>query len=138
MGGGYDIWWQQIEALQERYRIIALTYPPVHSLTELSRGIMAILEQEQVARFNVVGSSLGGYLAQYLVAKQPGSIVKAVFANTFPPNDIIIRKSGMSGKLLPFLPEWVVMRKLRRKTANAIYPASGNSELVAAYMMEQS
>ena len=138
MGGGYDIWWQQIEVLQQNYRIIAPTYPPAHSLAELSRGIKAILAQEQVARFNLVGSSLGGYLAQYLVAEQPGRIHKAIFANTFPPNNIIAQKAKISGKLLPFLPEWMVMRNLRKTTANAIYPASGNSELVAAYMMEQS
>jgi maspardin len=138
MGGGYDIWWQQIEALRQHYRVIAPTYPPVHSLAGLSRGIRVILNQEQVVRFNVVGSSLGGYLAQYLIAEHPGRIQKAVFANTFPPNDIFAKKTKISGKLLPFLPEWLVMRNLRKTTAEAIYPASGNSALVAAYMMEQS
>ena len=138
MGGGYDIWWQQIEILQQNYHVIAPTYPPVHSLAELSRGIMAILNQERVARFNVVGSSLGGYLAQYLVAEAPARIQKAVFANTFPPNDIFAKKTKIFGKILPFLPEWLVMQNLRKTTAKAIYPASGNNELVAAYMMEQS
>ncbi len=138
MGGGYDIWWQQIEALRQHYRVISATYPPVHSLAGLSRGITAILNQERVTRFNVVGSSLGGILAQYLVAEQPGRIQKAVFANTLPPNDILAKKTKISGRLLPFLPEWMVMRNLRKTTAKAIYPASGNSELVAAYMMEQS
>ena len=77
MGGGYDIWWQQIEFLQDRFRIIAPTYPPVHSLVSLKKGIMAILDQEQVEQFNVAGSSLGGYLAQYLVAKRPDRIKKS-------------------------------------------------------------
>jgi len=138
MAGGYDIWWQQIEALQQHYRVIALTYPPVHSLADLTRGIIAILKQERVVGFNVVGSSLGGYLAQYLVAGLPVRIQKAVFANTFPPNDIIVQKTRISGKLLPFLPEWVVMWNLRKTTTKAIYPASGRNELVAAYLMEQS
>lgn len=138
MGGGYDIWWQQIDALRDRYRLIAPTYPAVHSLAELTRGVRAILERERVDRFHVVGSSLGGYLAQYLISKQPARIKKAVFANTFPPNDVIIQKSGVAGKLLPVLPEWMVMRNLRKTTAGSIYPASGYSELVAAYMLEQS
>ena len=138
MGGGYDIWWQQIDALQDRFRIIAPTYPPVHTLAQLKMGLMAILDKEQVDRLNVVGSSLGGYLAQYLVAKQSDRIKKAVFANTFPPNNIIIEKSGNPGKLLSLLPEWAVMRNFRKTTADKIYPASGNSELVRAYMLEQS
>jgi len=138
MGGGYDIWWQQIEALRDQYRMIAPTYPPVHRLAKLKKGIMAILDQEQVEQFNMVGSSLGGYLAQYLVAKQPGRIKKAVFANTFPPNEIIIEKSRWLGKLLLLLPQWVVMRNFRKTAVEKIYPAAGNSELVRAYMLEQS
>jgi pimeloyl-ACP methyl ester carboxylesterase len=138
MGGGYDIWWQQIDALRDRFRIIAPTYPPVQTLAKLKLGIMRILDNEQVDRLNLIGSSLGGYLAQYLVAKQPDRIKKAVFANTFPPNNIIIEKSGRLGKLLPLLPEWVVMRNFRKTSVEKIYPASGNSELVRAYMLEQS
>ncbi len=138
MGGGYDIWWQQIEVLQRRYRIIAPTYPPVPRLDLLRRGILAILACEQVDRFNIVGSSLGGYLAQYLVSRDSKRIKKAVFANTFPPNDIIRQKSKRTAKVLPLMPEWMVMRNLRKTTANAIYPASGHNELVAAYMREQS
>ena len=138
MGGGYDIWWQQIEALKNRYRIIALTYPPVPSLDLLRQGILAILAREKIDRFNIVGSSLGGYLAQYLVSKDYERIRKAIFANTFPPNDIIREKSRVTAKLLPLMPEWMVMRNLRKTTVNAIYPAAGHNELVAAYMLEQS
>ena len=138
MGGGYDIWWQQIEALKNRYRMIVLTYPPVPRLDLLRRGILAILAQEHIERFNIVGSSLGGYLAQYLVSRDFDRISKAVFANTFPPNDLIREKSRTTARILPLMPEWMVMRNLRKTTANAIYPASGYNELVAAYMREQS
>lgn len=137
MTGGYDIWWQQIEALQDHFRFIAPTYPPLPSLAKLNRGVMAILAREQVEKFNVVGTSLGGYLAQYLVAGQPDRIEKAVFANTFPPNNIIREKFGRLGSLLPWLPEWMVMRNFRKATGEKIYPAAGNSELVLAYMLEQ-
>lgn len=39
MTGAYDIWWQQIEALKDEYRIITLTYPPVSTLEELDAGV---------------------------------------------------------------------------------------------------
>ena len=138
MAGALDIWWQVIEALRDRFRIISVTYPPVGNLEELSRGIFAILESESVSECNVVGSSLGGYVAQYLVSKYPEMIKSGVFANTFPPNDIIARKTGKIGKILPFLPEWAVMLYLRQNATTKIYPASGHSEIVLAYMMEQS
>ncbi|UCD79129.1 MAG: alpha/beta hydrolase [Desulfobacterales bacterium] len=137
MAGSYDIWWQQIKALQDRFRIIAPTYPPVQSLAKLKMGVMTILEKEQVDRFNVVGSSLGGYLAQYLVDKQPDRIKKAVFANTFPPNNIIIKKFGRLERLRPLFPSWALMLYFRKATVDKIYPASGNSELLRAYLLEQ-
>jgi len=65
MAGAFDIWWQVIEALRDRFKIISVTYPIAGSLEELSRGIMAVLEKESVSGFNVGGSSMGGYSAQY-------------------------------------------------------------------------
>lgn len=137
MAGSYDIWWQQIEALQDRFRIIALSYPPVQSLAQLKMGVMTILNKEQIDRFNVVGSSLGGYLAQYLLAEEPDRVKKAVFANTFPPNKIIIEKFRRLELLWPLFPAWTVMLSFRKSTIAKIYPTSGKSELVQAYLLEQ-
>ncbi len=138
MTGSYDIWWQQIEALQGDYRIISATYPAANSLEELEKGVLTILEREGVATFNVVGTSLGGYFAQYLVAKYPDRIEKAVFANTFPPNDLIKQKNGTIGSLVPYLPEWLVMNVLRGSFGSSIYPASGNDEMTLAFLNEIS
>lgn len=136
MTGAYDIWWQQIEALKGRYRIISVTYPPVWSLEELEAGILAILEREGVAEFNVVGTSLGGYFAQYLIARHPERIRRAVLSNTFPPNDVIAEKNRTLGRILPYLPEWLVLFVFRDSFKKTIYPASGNDELTLAFLKE--
>ncbi len=111
MAGAYDIWWQQMEVLQEKYRVISMTYPAADSLAEMARGVMAIVDAEGVNQFSVVGSSLGGYFAQYLVASYPERVQKAVFANTFPPNDLIVEQNKVVGSLLPYLPEWLIMKR---------------------------
>ena len=136
MTGAYDIWWQQMEALQDRYRVISVTYPAVNSLEELSDGVLAILDAEGVKQAHIVGTSLGGYLAQYLVAYYPARIQSAVFSNTFPPNDLIAKENKMIGVALPFLPEWLVMEVLRGSFVKSIYPASGNNELTLAFLTE--
>ena len=138
MTGAYDIWWQQMEALQGEYRVISVTYPAVNSLDEMEQAVMAILEAEGVDQFHVVGSSLGGYFAQYLVAHHPDKILSAVFANTFPPNDIISENNKAIGALLPYLPEWLVMNVLSGSIRESVYPASDYSELVLAYGLEQT
>ena len=137
MTGAYDIWWNQLDAFVEDYRLIVLTYPAVDNFDAMSAGVLAILEKEGVGKFNVVGTSLGGYFAQYLVATQPERIQRAVFANTFPPNDLIAEKNKSIGAALPYLPEWLIMDVLKGSIVENVYPAAGNSEIVLAYMMEQ-
>ncbi len=138
MTGAYDIWWQQMEALAPDFRVISVTYPPVDTLEGMSKGVVAVLDAEGVAKTHVVGTSLGGYLTQYLVATHPDRINRAVFGNTFPPNDLYAEKNAELIKILPFLPAWLVMKTFRGNIENSIYPASGYSELVLAYMLEQT
>ena len=137
MTGAYDIWWNQLNALEDDYRLISVTYPAVNTLDEIEAGLLAILEAEGVDKLNVVGASLGGYFAQYLLENHPERIERAVFANTFPPNDIIAEKNKSIGAVLPYLPEWLIMDVLKGSIVENVYPASGNSEIVLAYMMEQ-
>jgi maspardin len=138
MTGAYDIWWRVMEELQSEYRVISVTYPAVDSLEEMSAGALAILDAEDVDKTNIVGTSLGGCFAQYLMANYSDRILHAVFANTFPPNDLILEKNGTIGALIPFLPEWLVIDVLRGSFAEAVYPASGNDELTLAFLMEIS
>jgi maspardin len=138
MTGSYDIWWQQIEALKNDYRIISVTYPAVNSLEDMDKGISTIIDHEKVNQVDLVGTSLGGYFAQYLVARHPDHILHAVFANTFPPNKIIAEKNKAIGTVLPYLPDWLVMNVLRGSFVNSIYPASGNDEFTLAFLNELS
>ena len=136
MTGAYDIWWQQIEALKGQYRIITVTFPPLQSLGELETGVLAILEKEGVREFNLVGTSLGGYFAQYLIARHPEKVQRAVLSNTFPPNDLIAEKNRTLGMILPYLPEWLVLSVFRSNFQQTIYPTSGNDELTLAFLNE--
>jgi maspardin len=127
-----------MEVLEQHYQVIAMTYPAADSLAEMARGVMAIMDAEGVNRFNVVGSSLGGYLTQYLVANYPERITSAVFANTFPPNDLIAEQNKVVGILLPYLPEWLIMKVVGGSIRESVYPASEYSELVLAFGLEQT
>lgn len=136
MTGTYDIWWQQIDALKGQYHIISVTYPPVQSLEELETGVLAILEREGIREVNLVGTSLGGYFVQYLIAKHPERVQRAVLSNTFPPNDLIAEKNRTLGTILPYLPEWLVLSVFRNNFQQMIYPTSGNDELTLAFLNE--
>ena len=136
MTGAHDIWWNQLDALGPSFRVISVTYPAVDTLGKLAAGVLAILDAERVEKATVVGSSLGGYLAQYIVAEPPARVSRAVFANTSPPNDLIAARNKSLGKALPFLPEALVVKTLRESFATRVYPASGNDGLTLAFLDE--
>lgn len=135
MGGSYDLWWQQIMDFEKNYKVISYTLPEdINSLKKASEGILKILEIENVDTFYAVGTSMGGYIAQYLTSIVPNRIEKIVFGNTFPPNNLITKENTSKSKIIPFLPE-ILISKLGERTLNKkIIPAAKNSVLLKAFL----
>jgi maspardin len=80
--GRCDIFWQQIEALAGRIRIIATSYPASGGVVEWADDIIALMDALNVDTATILGSSLGGYLAQYIAAKSPQRLERLIGANT--------------------------------------------------------
>ncbi len=135
MGGAYDIWWNQIMAFEGRYKVISYTLPPkVNSLKRVQEGILAILQKEGVGRFTVIGTSMGGYIARFLVQQVPERIDKAVFGNTFPPNNLLLNENRAKRKILPFLPEIILYRLSKKHLKDVVLPAAQESALLYAVL----
>ncbi len=135
MGGDADLWWQQFQYYEKHFTVIAPTYPAARTLQELSQGIIDILDAEDVDRTIVMGTSLGGYLTQYLLATYPQRFERAALLNTFPPNNMIAEKNRMQGWALRFLPEPVVFSIYRSGLENRVLPASQQSPLLRAHLL---
>jgi maspardin len=136
MGGSYDIWWQQINYFKNHYKIVSLTYPPVTHLTDLSKGILAILEKEKIQKVVIIGTSLGGYLSQYLAVNHPEKVMKVMLGNTFPPNTENKANNESLVKKMTWAPEWFVIKSIREKYNKEVIPASGNSPIANAFLNE--
>lgn len=135
MGGAYDLWWQQIDAFENDYKIISYSLPEViNTLENVSNGIQKILSTEKVDKFYAVGTSMGGYITQYLVNTMPNRIEKAVFGNTFPPNDIIITKNKGKSRIIPLLPEFLISIFGNKQLKKKILPAGNNDPLLTAFL----
>lgn len=80
--GRGDIFWSQIEALQDRLRLVAVSYPETGGIAEWGADLVALLDRLGIGAAAVLGSSLGGYLAQYLAATDPGRVERLIAANT--------------------------------------------------------
>ncbi|MFZ2100543.1 MAG: alpha/beta hydrolase [Oricola sp.] len=80
--GRGDIFWNQIEALSDRLRIAAVSYPDSGGVPEWAGDIVMMMAQLGIDKATVLGSSLGGYLAQYLAGIAPDRVERLVAANT--------------------------------------------------------
>ncbi|HEY9170229.1 MAG TPA: alpha/beta fold hydrolase [Lutibacter sp.] len=139
MAGSYDLWWQQVVEFENDYKVITYTLPEnINSLKKAAEGILKILEAEKVDKFYVVGTSMGGYIAQYLVNTIPSRIEKAVFGNTFPPNDLIARENETKSKVIPYLPEIIISKLGEKKLNDEIVPAAKSSPLLKALLTSLS
>ncbi len=137
MGGAYDIWFQQIQALKFDIRIIAVTYPAGKTLEELAAGVIHILDTEEIDKTNVIGSSLGGYLTQFLLKNHADRLEKVIIGNSFPPNHQLLNKNEGLAKTLPYVPEWLLMKTFRGNIKKVVVPAANDNPLVEAYLLEQ-
>jgi len=136
MGGSYDFWWNQIKFFEPNYRVISYTLPKgIQSLKEVEKGILALLAQEKVDQFIPIGTSMGGYITQFLLKNHPQRIQKAVLSNTFPPNDFIINENAFQRKLIPLLPSYIVGKFAEQHLKKDIFPTSESNELVLSFLM---
>ena len=135
MGGAYDLWWQQVIALENSYKIISYSLPEeIDNLEATQKGIEAILAKENVDHFYAIGTSMGGYIGQYLLRNIPERIDKLVMGNTFPPNDLQRTKNAKTAKLVSWLPEILVAKIRDQKADSELFPAGKNHELLRAFL----
>ena len=80
--GTATIFWNQIAALGERIRIISVTYPLLDDVVLLSEGLVHLLDRLGVGRASLLGSSLGGYLAQHFAARHARRVDRLFIANS--------------------------------------------------------
>ncbi|WP_229736654.1 alpha/beta fold hydrolase [Bizionia arctica] len=135
MGGAYDLWWQQLALFEKDYKVISFSLPDaITNLEDTRKGIEGILANEDVNRFNVVGTSMGGYIAQYLVKTMPNRVKKAVFGNTFPPNDEIAKENQTKNNIIPLLPEILIGYFRDKSLKEKLLPAANNNPVLTAFL----
>ena len=81
--GGGDILFEAALLLGERMPVITINAPDIEDAAQMRAGLAGFLGRLGVRRTNMLGSSLGGYLAQSFALLHPGSVAQLVIANGF-------------------------------------------------------
>lgn len=97
--GRSDIFFQQIQALAPRMRVLSVSYPATGAVADWVGDLALLLEQRGIARVSVLGSSLGGFVAQHLAAAHPGRVGHLFAANTLSSVEGVSARAPYSSDL---------------------------------------
>lgn len=135
---GGDAWWQQINALDDRTRIISINFPAFESVEEAVVGARAVIDDQNVDHVHVIGSGLGGLVAHELAAGSPDRVRSVVLVNPFVPSPELRQWASSRRRSVAVLPQWMRRRSELKRIEQTLYPASGGSALVRDYLTERA
>lgn len=76
--GAAELFWNQMAALGDRLRMVSVTLPAAPEATMLADGVMALADHLGLDRFSLLGTSLGGFIAQ-LMARDHSDRLETLF-----------------------------------------------------------
>lgn len=93
LGMSAELWKHQVPVLGRAHRLIALdlrgfgrssrpTAPGAYAIAEMARDVVAIASELGIERAHVLGTSMGGFIAQELALAHPGLLRSVVLAHT--------------------------------------------------------
>lgn len=92
--GTASIFADAIEALGAQVRIVSVTYPMIDDIERLADSLARLLDTLGITRASVVGSSLGGFLAQHFAGRHPQRVDRLILGNTLCDPELTRRLVG--------------------------------------------
>ena len=89
--GAAELFWNQITDLGDRLRIVAATYPPADDVGLLADDVAGLMDHLGLASANLLGTSLGGYIAQRFAGRHGARIETLFLANSLSRTDQLAR-----------------------------------------------
>jgi pimeloyl-ACP methyl ester carboxylesterase len=85
--GTCEMFFKQIAALGDRFRIISVGYPAEADPDRLADGLAALMDHLKLRTASVLGSSFGGYWAQVFALRHPARVETLFLGNIFVTPD---------------------------------------------------
>jgi pimeloyl-ACP methyl ester carboxylesterase len=132
-GLGYARWgWEPVaDLLAERFEIVLLDNrgigesaapPGPYTVADMAGDVLAVMDEAGMQRTHVVGTSLGGMIAQELTLSAPDRVEKLVLVCTTPGGPNAAPMPEQTLKLIAESPSLEPLVALRRFVENALAP----------------
>ncbi|MBT3788955.1 MAG: alpha/beta hydrolase [Alphaproteobacteria bacterium] len=87
--GNADIFFNQINKLGKRIRIIAMAYPLITDVDLIAGDIASLLDRMGVEKASILGSSYGGFVAQIFAQNHPTRVDTLFIGNSLTDIDLV-------------------------------------------------
>ncbi len=124
--GGMQVgegWFRYFNHFKDRFRLVALTYPDgVQQMAPIVEAIRLILDKEKVAKFTLIGSSLGGLVVQAFLHTHPQQVTQAIIADTAAPNERWGLRMRGTIRILQWIPLFLLTRSALKRLDDYVNP----------------
>lgn len=133
-----ETWFKLITALENEYRIISPTYPAVPTMKDITTGVFAVAESEQIHRAHILGTSFGGWVAQCFIREYPDTVETLILSNTSGPGGISKRLIRYAQIVTSVSPMWLIRMAFQRNYSTILSVVDQEREFWKAYVKELS
>lgn len=81
--GTAEVYYRQLLEWGGRRDVVSVTYPALTDAAAIADAVVALAERLGLGQVDLVGTSLGGFVAQHVAARHPARIGRLVLGNTF-------------------------------------------------------
>jgi pimeloyl-ACP methyl ester carboxylesterase len=81
--GTCEMFYKQIDTLGRRLRIVSVSYPALSDPAQLADGLAGLMDHLGLTRASVLGSSFGGYWAQFFALRHADRLDQLFLGNIF-------------------------------------------------------
>lgn len=81
--GTAESFFHQLLAFGSQRDMLSINYPGLDDMARLADLVAALADTQGIGAFDIVGSSLGGYVAQWVAARHPARVNRVVVGNSF-------------------------------------------------------
>ncbi len=105
----------------EEFTTYAFDHPITSKISDIVEIFKIIFDQEINTKFHIIGTSVGGWIAQHLTQRYPEMIRSLIIANSFNDNLILRLNNNFSYKISRFLPWFFIKNTITSHTKSSIF-----------------
>ncbi len=131
-----DAAYRSIPLLEDHFRILAPSYPPLMSMDVLVDGLVRLLDASGVGTAHVLAGSFGGMVAQALLRRHPGRVNKVVLSTTAVLDEKAVANYQQQEAMIASAPSELVAEFSKGRFVEMIAPPNDERTFWTAYVDE--